>query len=267
MKTTIFVAATAAAALAAGSASAQCDQRLQGLQGTYGDFFMSGNVGFDQGRPVLRDLRNAAIRLHEQGLTEACDSVVDAMEQTVAAYQTYEPVAGAATMGATTGGAGTVTTETTGAATVGTAGAATTDVTTTGTVATRGIVTRPTIGEYSPEQVQARAVPLAQSDISMNTDELQDRDIYSFTGEDVGDFEGMLISQGQPTHIIVSHGGFLNIGSNDVAIPVELVSWDPEWQSFVVPFTEDQLDEAPDYDRSADWDWTGNDRYWGQFRG
>lgn len=243
MKSRLLIATTAVAALAGGSAYAQCDQRIQGMQQQHGEFFIGGGLGFEQGRPVLRDLRDAAFRLQQQGLEEACESVVDAMEQTIAAYEVYGDQAGAATMAPAD-------TTVEGAARTGVVG---------GTTATRGV--------FTPEEIQARSVPLSQSDISMNTDEMQNRDIYSFNGEDLGDFEGLLISQGQPTHIVVSHGGFFSIGDDDVAIPVDMVSWDPEWQVFVVPFTEDQLDEAPDYNRTADWDVTGNDEYWGQFRG
>jgi hypothetical protein len=127
-----------------------------------------------------------------------------------------------------------------------------------GGLATRGDVTR--------EQLEQRLVAVDASEMPINTARLEGTDLYSMDGEDIGNVEGFLMAQGKPTHMIVSHGGFWDIGDNDVAIPLDIVRWDPEWQTFFAPLTDEQLDEAPDYDESA-WDGATNDQYYQAFRG
>jgi hypothetical protein len=121
-------------------------------------------------------------------------------------------------------------------------------------------------GEVTREQLKERLVPLDASEMPINTARIEDSDVHNFDGEDIGNIEGFLMAQGRPTHIIVSHGGFWNIGGEDVAIPVDIVRWDPEWQAFFVPLSGDDLDQAPEYDERA-WDTSVNDQFYDAFRG
>jgi hypothetical protein len=95
----------------------------------------------------------------------------------------------------------------------------------------------------------------------INTARLEDTDLYSMDGEDIANVQGFLVAQGKPTHVIVSHGGFWDLGNNDAAIPLDIVRWDPEWQAFFAPLTDERLDEAPAYDENA-WDAPMNDRFY-----
>ncbi len=125
-------------------------------------------------------------------------------------------------------------------------------------VAARGDVTR--------EQLEERLVPLDASEMPINTSRMEGSDLHNYDGEDIGDIEGFLMAQGQPTHVIVSHGGFWNIGDEDVAIPLDIIRWDPEWQAFFAPLSEEDLDSAPEFDESA-WDTNANDEFYQPFRG
>ncbi len=210
-------------------ASGECGARMQEVSG--GQFFAGDTPGYRQHLRVLTSLRDSAMQLQAQGLDEACLQVVDAMETAIASFEGGDTQA-AGTMGAAGGMAGAM--------------------------ATRGEVTR--------EQLQQRLVPLDSSDMPINTARLEGTDLYSMSGDDIGNVEGFLMAQGKPTHMIVSHGGFWDIGDNDVAIPLSIVRWDPEWQTFFAPLTDEQLDEAPDYDESA-WDVNANDTFYSKLRG
>lgn len=121
-------------------------------------------------------------------------------------------------------------------------------------------------GEFTREQIEQRLVAVDASEMPINTAEMEGVDLYSLDGEDIGNVEGFLMAQGRPTHMIVSHGGFWDIGDADIAIPLDIVKWDPEWQTFFAPLTDEQMDEAPDYDAGA-WDTNANDQFYQAFRG
>ncbi len=132
-----------------------------------------------------------------------------------------------------------------------------------GAGASAAVTTR---GDFSREQLEERLVSIDASEMPINTARMEGVDVYSMDGEDIGNVEGFLMSQGKPTHMIVSHGGFWDIGDAEVALPLDIVRWDPEWQTFFAPLTDDQMDEAPDYDAGA-WDTGTNDQFYQAFRG
>ena len=121
-------------------------------------------------------------------------------------------------------------------------------------------------GDVTRQQLEQRLVPVEASDMSINTARLKGTDLYSMNGKDIGNVEGFLMAHGKPTHMLVSRGGFWDIGDNEVAIPLDIVRWDPDWKTFFAPLTDDQLDDAPDYDESA-WDANANDQFYRAFRG
>ena len=68
---------------------------------------------------------------------------------------------------------------------------------------------------------------------------------------------------GKATHMIVGHGGFWNIGDDEAAIPLQRMRWDPESEAFYINLTEEQLDNAPDYDqKNGRWVIDKNDGYY-----
>ena len=88
--------------------------------------------------------------------------------------------------------------------------------------------------------------------------------VYNYRDEFLGEIDGLLIQAGQaPTHMIVGHGGFLNIGDDEAAIPMDMMRWDPEYEVFYVNLTEEQLENAPDYDLvDGKWVVDDNDAYY-----
>lgn len=176
-------------------------------------------------RNIVRDLQSSAIRLKAIGDDEGCEAVVQAMN-TVAANSAETMKDGAATEGDA---------------------AAATDA------EVRG----------DPRE---RVVAIDKADVTFNTSSLKGVNVYNYKDEFLGEVDGLLVRTGQaPTHLIIGHGGFWNIGDEEAAIPLNKLKWDPEWDVFYVDMTEEQLDNAPDYDMTnGEWRADENDSYYGK---
>ncbi len=79
----------------------------------------------------------------------------------------------------------------------------------------------------------------------LTTDDLEGRDVYTETGEDVGEIN-FIGRRGDTLVAIVAVGGFLGLGERDVAVPVEKMVVRED--RIVVPqVTQDQLENLPEY--------------------
>ncbi len=74
--------------------------------------------------------------------------------------------------------------------------------------------------------------------------------MVTLRGEDVGEIEGMFRNGGQ-TYAVLSHGGFLGIGENEIAIPAERIAVRGD-EVVLLGLTEEQLEQMPDYDFDTD---------------
>ncbi len=80
-------------------------------------------------------------------------------------------------------------------------------------------------------------------------EQLMDKEVYGSAGEQVGEVTDVLIDdQGQPQMVIVEHGGFLGIGSREVAFEMSQVQL--QGDQVQVPATQDQISEMPEWDES-----------------
>ncbi len=101
-------------------------------------------------------------------------------------------------------------------------------------------------------------------------------DLNNAQGEDLGEIEDALIDtqEGSIQYVIVDVGGFLGLGERSIAVPFDqfqidvTVEDDAEEESVTLDATEEQLENAPEIDRGADWipnvdvDW---DAEWNEF--
>lgn len=112
--------------------------------------------------------------------------------------------------------------------------------------------------------LRERLISVTESDLLFDTSDLEGYNVYNLTNEFLGEIDGMLTRAGDaPTHMIVGHGGFLNIGDKEAAIPLKSMMWDPEEEVFYVNMTEEQLEKAPDYDmKDGKWVIDENDAYY-----
>lgn len=107
------------------------------------------------------------------------------------------------------------------------------------------------------------ASPLAAQD-SMNTDDTQqwgtvdnrddtylmvaeDIDVFNVEGEKIGEIESVLLDEnGKPAAFHLEVGGWLDIGDEDVAVPLEALTH--QARGFVSKMTEQQLENLPEWD-------------------
>lgn len=101
-------------------------------------------------------------------------------------------------------------------------------------------------------------------------------DLNNPQGEDLGEIEDALIGtqEGRIQYVIIDVGGFLGLGERSIAVPFDhfqidvTVEDDAEEESVTLDATEEQLENAPEIDRGADWipnvdtDW---DAEWNEF--
>lgn len=256
------VTAVTLVALSPGTVSAaDCKARMEAIAKNDGDSFTNRNTTFLNNQPVLRDLRNAAIRLQAQGLEEACENVVAAMEDAIEAYRAENRNANADQEAAVepekvdpAGGGDPAGGDPAPAAAGQTA-----------TVPEKLSDRSGGTGQVDSAELEARAVSFTNSAVLRDTSDIEGTEVYNFESERLGNARSLLLGNGEPTHLVVDHGGFWAFGQRRIAIPVEIVRWDPDWKTFLVHLSEDQLEDAPNYDgKDATWTAQANDEFYAQ---
>ena len=76
-------------------------------------------------------------------------------------------------------------------------------------------------------------------------EQLTSADVYSVTGENIGSVNDVVVN-GQDVFAVLEVGGFLGLGDDEVPVPLSQLQVNGD--NIVVPFTEEQLEEMPEYD-------------------
>jgi hypothetical protein len=246
----------------------QAEAELQKVEGILGSDY--GNLRRD-----MRQLRSAALILQRYGDDEACQQVVETINQVL-----RDPRSAMSTVSQRSAAAGA----TTGDSTAGTDSAASASAgepanTNAGTVAGSGQSTgvagsaADQTGSTAPavstmDDRRSAAVPLADSQRATSTAELIGSDVYGPNNESVGEIEDIIIGSGnQPGYAVISFGGFLGLGEEQVAVPLSAIRISADDYLFVT-FDRARLEAAPKIRRgSSDWltdnEWrTQNDAYY-----
>lgn len=121
-----------------------------------------------------------------------------------------------------------------------------------------------------------QAVSVTELDQRFSVDRITGADVRNLRDEDLGDIENVVLGpDGGVQYVIVSTGGFLGIGDDEVPVPWRSlkVTPAPYQDTFVLDVGEAELERAP---RLGDRDWSdlavGNagtefDQYWSQALG
>jgi sporulation protein YlmC with PRC-barrel domain len=81
----------------------------------------------------------------------------------------------------------------------------------------------------------------------VSVDDLEDMDIYSAGGDEVGEIEAVLVDgTGKPVAIAADVGGFLGVGDKDVVIGLDQVTKCGE--RLTVAMTKEQIEALPEFD-------------------
>ncbi len=116
--------------------------------------------------------------------------------------------------------------------------------------------TAPTPSDPATQQ-QPTDVPMEVKAEGHLASELIGESVYNGTGDDaesIGEVNDVVISpEGEVQSVVIGVGGFLGLGSKDVAIEYDLVSWaEMDGNRYiVVETTADALKALPDFDRTA----------------
>lgn len=106
-------------------------------------------------------------------------------------------------------------------------------------------VEEPDPSEIPTGQLAAEPVQPAGT---VTADELLSAEVIDVNGEGVASvYEVLMDPNGQITHVVVSYGGFIGIGTKEVLVPWETVSYNAAQATLQLPATEADLDAAPSY--------------------
>ncbi len=88
--------------------------------------------------------------------------------------------------------------------------------------------------------------------MSIMAGDLEGRDVVSANNDDIGSISRVVSNSGR-MYVVVEHGGFLGIGTNDIALPIERIALMGD-DVLLLGLTEEDLEAMPEYDVTADAD-------------
>jgi sporulation protein YlmC with PRC-barrel domain len=116
-----------------------------------------------------------------------------------------------------------------------------------------GVEQAPVIQQESEQRGPASYAPVdgfiaAQDPSHLLASDLINATVVDAQGESIGSVEDFIVDpMGGIGGVVVSVGGFLGIGSKDVAVPWEAVQYQPQEETVYLDVTREQLETAPDF--------------------
>jgi len=106
------------------------------------------------------------------------------------------------------------------------------------------------MASHSPGQVTGS--PLIESDRVDGTS------VYDANGNSIGSVKRMMIDKlsGKVAYAVVSFGGFLGMGADELALPWGKLTYDTSLGGFRTDVSEQQLKGAPSFYRQSGYDWS-----------
>lgn len=106
----------------------------------------------------------------------------------------------------------------------------------------------PALAQQQGGQIQTETTTsAAQSGTPQGTTELIGADVIGQEGDDVGDLENVLVDdQGNATHVVIGHGGWMGLGEKEVAVPLSQIQVSGGRIQVMVP--DQQLADMPEYE-------------------
>lgn len=90
------------------------------------------------------------------------------------------------------------------------------------------------------------------------SDKVIGTNVYGADNNHIGSIERLMLEKrgGRVSYAVLSFGGFLGIGDDHYPLPWEKLDYDEDLGGYRVDITEDQLKDAPRYNRDEEYDWT-----------
>lgn len=159
----------------------------------------------------LRQMRDAAMQLERYGQTEACEAVADAMREIMEDPEQYRETAQRA-----------------------------------------GAQPRDTDLTWQERRDQDReqAVDLSERAGALFADDLIGADVRGTDGDSIGEVDNIVLADSlENSFLVVSYGGFLGMGKDLSAIPMDRVRVSRDGDTVYVPLSKEQLENAPTFNR------------------
>ena len=97
----------------------------------------------------------------------------------------------------------------------------------------------------------------------IGSDKVEGTTVYGADGNNIGSIELVMLDKisGKAAYAVMSFGGFLGVGEDYYPIPWSMLKYDTNLGGYRVNLTQSQLENAPKYSQSSDWQWNrDNDR-------
>ncbi|HWL83284.1 MAG TPA: PRC-barrel domain-containing protein [Roseomonas sp.] len=107
-------------------------------------------------------------------------------------------------------------------------------------------------------------IPRRETSHLIGSDRVEGTAVYDPSGNRLGSIETLMIDKvsGTVEYAVLSFGGFLGIGSSHYPLPWNKLRYDIGLGGYVVDVTEEQLRNAPSFQREETVDWS--DAAWGE---
>ena len=81
--------------------------------------------------------------------------------------------------------------------------------------------------------------------------------VYGADGNKIGSIQRVMIDKlsGKVAYAVLSFGGFLGMGEDYYPVPWSTLKYDTNLGGYRVNLTASQLEKAPKYTKSTDWNW------------
>lgn len=86
----------------------------------------------------------------------------------------------------------------------------------------------------------------------VSSDDVIGVNVENREGENLGEIEALMLNKyhGNVEYVVLSFGGFLNIGNKLFAMPWKMFNYDPDKECFVIPVDKEKLKNSPGFDRN-----------------
>ena len=109
----------------------------------------------------------------------------------------------------------------------------------------------------------ATTVDLRRETVSLiGSDKVEGTAVYGSDGKRIGSVQRVMIDKvsGKVAYAVISFGGFLGIGEDYYPMPWANLRYDTSLEGYRIGITDDQLRDAPKFNRNTDWDWSDRSR-------
>jgi hypothetical protein len=96
----------------------------------------------------------------------------------------------------------------------------------------------------------------------IGSDKVEGTPVYGADDQNIGSVQRVMIDKtsGKVAYAVVSFGGFLGMGEDYFPMPWPSLKYDTRIGGYRAAVTQDQLQGAPKFNRSTDWDWSDRSR-------